>query len=289
MTLVQIDRADAIRVFPFRTSFTPEDERAFVGQPPLFRPADRTIPVFVSVTFTWHKAEAERIALTWRDHYDDVRIGGPAYGDYGDEFVAGRFLKTGCTITSRGCVKHCGWCPERNRPLRELRTIAPGWIVQDSNLLACSERHVRAVFEMLRQQDRAIFFKGGLDKDFLRSWHRPLFDSIKIGELWFACDRSSGLRALENAAAILDGIPTRCLRCYSMIGDPEGCYSMIGDPEDPDTFAEATQRLERIYELGFLPFCQLYRPDEGPRDYAPEWKALQRKWARPAAYRGKAA
>lgn len=274
--LVQIDcgAGEIIRVFPYRTSFTPNDDLAFVGYPPMFRPGSRKTPVHVSVTFEWHRAEAERIAATWADHYDSVSLGGPAFGDYGDEFTPGRYLKIGCTITSRGCVKHCGWCPERNRALRTL-DIKPGWIVQDSNLLACPEWHVRAVFEMLREQARAISFSGGLDKYFLRQWHRELLDSILIGELWFACDETGGLSQLEKAAEILEGIPIEKRRCYTMIG-----YD-----DEPLTVAE--KRIERVYQLGFLPFCQLYRPDNGMKIYPPEWKALQRKWSRPAAYRNR--
>jgi hypothetical protein len=261
-----------IRVFPSRTQWTPTDELAFVGNPTLFRPTDRSIPVHVSVTFTWERPEGERLQRAWSAFYDDVQIGGPAYGDSGGEFTPGRYIKAGCTITSRGCVKKCPWCVERDRPLREIE-IKPGWIVQDSNLLACSEAHIRAVFEMLRAQGRRIFFNGGLDKHFLKEWHRTeLFDSIAIGELWFACDVASDLPWLERTAAILAGIPLRQRRCYTMIG------------YDAETLADAQRRIERVFELGFMPFCQLYRPDEGTREYSPEWRALRRKWSRPAAY-----
>jgi hypothetical protein len=265
-----------IRVFPYRTAFTPNDAMAFVGYPPFpeFRPPDPATPARVSVTFKWWKREAESMAASWAQHYRDVKIGGPAYGDLGDEFVPGRYLKTGCTITSRGCVKHCGWCPEKDRPLKELRPISPGWIVQDSNLLACSEAHVRAVFEMLRAQPEPAKFCGGLDKDFLRRWHRSLFDSIRIDELWVACDVTATLPALERAAEILDGIPIHKLRCYTMIG---------WDPEE--SLLQAEKRMERVLELGFLPFCQLYKPDDFEKTYPEDWKQVQRKWARPAAYR----
>jgi len=235
------------------------------------------MPVRVSVTFKWWRRDAESMAASWAQHYRDVQIGGPAYGDLGGpHFTPGRFLKLGCTITSRGCVKHCGWCPEKDRPLVELAPIRPGWIVQDSNLLACSESHVRAVFDMLRTQPHPAKFCGGLDKDFLRKWHRPLFDSIRIDELWLACDLAGGLPALERAAEILDGIPINKLRCYTMIG---------WDPEE--SLLQAEKRMEQVLELGFLPFCQLYIPDDGSKLYPPEWKALQRKWARPAAYRAR--
>lgn len=223
------------------------------------------------MTFTWHKAEAERIYESWRHYYRDVKIGGPAYDDPGGEFTPGMFMKEGCTITSRGCPKKCGWCvvPRREGAVRELK-INPGWIVQDNNLLACSEKHIRAVFDMLRAQDRCIFFNGGLDKHFLKPWHRELFDSIKVGELWFACDVAQDLPWLEKAKVILDGYPIRKLRCYTMIG------------YDGETIADAADRLERVLELGFLPFTQLYQPDTR-KVYPDEWKKLCRKWARPAA------
>jgi hypothetical protein len=125
---------------------------------------------------------------------------------------------------------------------------------------------------MLRGQKRRIYFNGGLDKHFLKDWHRELFDSISIGELWFACDVTSDLPWLERAAKILDGIPLRKRRCYTMIG------------YDDETLADAERRIERVFELDFMPFCQLYRNDEDPREYSDEWRALRRKWSRPAAY-----
>lgn len=261
-----------IRVFPHKTKWTPTDDMAFFGDPPLFRPGDRETPVRVSVTFTWHKREAERIAASWANYYDDVQLGGPAYGDPGGEFTPGRFMKEGCTITSRGCPKKCGWCvvPGREGGIREL-PIKPGWIVQDNNLLACSENHLRAVFDMLREQGRRIYFNGGLDKHFLKDWHRDLFDSIRIGELWFACDTSHDFASLERASRILDGIPLRKRRCYTMIG------------YDGESVLEAERRIEKVFELGFMPFCQLYQPDE-TKVYSDDWRKVRRKWSRPAAY-----
>ena len=260
-----------IRVFPTRTQWTPDDEMVFIGDPPLFRPADENTPVFISITFRWHIPEGKRLLRAWKALYRDVRLGGPAFDDEGGEFTPGMFLKEGCTITSRGCVKKCGWCVERNHPLRTIG-IKPGWIVQDSNLLACPEPHIRAVFEMLRQQKRRIFFNGGLDKHFLKEWHRPLFDSISIGELWFACDVLSDLAALEKTLPILDGIPLRKRRCYTMIG------------YENETLYDAERRLERVFDLGFMPYCQLYQPDDGVKTYTRSWRELRRKWARPAAY-----
>ena len=65
-----------IRVFPVRTAFTPNDATAFVGFPPFaeFRPANRKMPVRVSVTFKWHRRLAKQIAESWAQHYDDVKM-----------------------------------------------------------------------------------------------------------------------------------------------------------------------------------------------------------------------
>ena len=37
--------------------------------------------------------------------------------------------------------------------------------MQDNNLLACSEKHLLAVFEMLRAQNRRIYFNGVLSRE----------------------------------------------------------------------------------------------------------------------------
>lgn len=270
-----------IRVFTRKTRWTPVDDMAFYGPPPMFRPGDRNTPVHVSVTFTWDKDRGQWLRAQWSQFYKDVLLGGPAYSRYDyasqsttypDKFTPNVYLKEGCTITSRGCPKACGYCgvSVTEGPLREL-PIVPGWIVQDNNLLACSEKHTRAVFEMLQGQRRRIFFNGGLDKDYLREWHRPLFDSIPIGELWFACDRVTDLPRLEKAAKILDGIPKRKLRCYVL----------LGFENEPFYIAEA--KVERVFELGFMPFSQLYQAEQ-VHVYPKEWRDLNRKWSRPAAY-----
>jgi hypothetical protein len=59
---------------------------------------------------------------------------------------------------------------------------------------------------------------------------------------------------------------------------------MIGFGEE--SIAQAEARLERVFELGFLPFAQLFRGQQSLA-YPPDWKAVTRKWSRPAAYRPK--
>jgi hypothetical protein len=265
-----------IRVFPRQTKWTPDDELSFVGEPPLpqFRPADPTMPVFVSCTFTWDVAYAERLAASWRRFYRRVELGGPAFGDAGNEFVAGRFLKQGVTITSRGCPRHCPWCvvPRREGVIREL-SIVPGYIVQDNNLLACSERHLDAVFAMLCEQKRGAVFSGGLDARLFDSLTLHRLEQIRVAELWFALDSNATWPSLRRVANWCSGVfSIEKMRCYVLIGYPG------------DSLTESRQRLEDVYALGFLPFAQLYRGDLATT-YSADWRALARKWSRPAAYR----
>lgn len=260
-----------IRVFPRRTKWTPTDDLAFVGDPPLFLPPQQKVQI--SVCFTWDIQEGMRLMFAWRNYYSDVEIGGPAYDDPGGEFIPGRFIRNGVTITSRGCNKKCTWCyvPKREGCIREL-PIADGYILQDNNLLACSKPHLEKVFTMLRRQPQAIKFSGGIDASLLNEWHRVLFDTIRLNELWLACDTPQGEHQIERASKILDGIPPHKRRCYVMVG--------FGG----ETIYDAEKRLERVYALGFYPFCQLYR-GPGEQSYDHQWLTLRRKWSRPAIYK----
>ena len=197
-----------IRVFPRRTKWTPNDEFAFVGDPPLFRPSEQ--PVRISVTFTWDIEEGKRLLRAWRPFYKDILLGGPAFGDPCDYFLPGLYLKEGVTITSRGCPWKCPWCfvPEREGEIRELQ-IKEGWIIQDNNLLACSKKHQEAVFEMLSKQKHPIEFSGGLDGHFLSDWHINWFKKLRINQLWFACDHPESFKRLEKIADLISDFPEK--------------------------------------------------------------------------------
>jgi hypothetical protein len=259
-----------IRVFPHRTTWTPTDELSFVGHPGLFRPAE-DLPVMISVVFSWDVPLALKLQEAWSVYYSDVKVGGPAFGDPGGDFVPGRFIKDGVTITSRGCSRHCPWCyvPGREGKIRELE-IKPGHIVQDNNLLACSKDHIIRVFEMLMDQ-KGVKFSGGLDTRLLRMWQMKYFDALSIKELWFACDTKGMLNQLETAAGFFEHYQAWKKRCYVMIGF-EG-----------ETLAAAEKRLEAVFEMGFFPFCQLYQGDQKNK-YNQDWRTLQKKWSRPAFY-----
>jgi hypothetical protein len=261
-----------IRVFPRRTSWTPLDELAFVGEPGLFRPKEQ--PVRISVTFTWDIPEAERLYRSWSRFYSDVQLGGPAFDDSGAEFVPGRFVRAGITITSRGCGGSCGFClvPKREGNIREL-PIKDGWNIADNNLLACSTNHVERVFEMLRNQPEPIQFSGGLDARLFHSWHVDLLKSIRLKFAWFACDTPGAIVDLERVGRLMENFSIEKKRAYVLIG--------FGG----ESLSQAERRLNNVYALGFLPFAMLWKPDDHEVSWSRAWRALQRKWTRPAAYR----
>lgn len=244
---------------------------AYVGDPPMFRPA--ADEVHVSATFTWDIPKAERLQEAWAQYYPTVKVGGPAFGDPGGLFVSGRYIRDGVTITSRGCRFHCDWCfvPEREGEIREL-PIVDGHIVEDNNLLACSRPHIERVFDMLRRQQHPIDFAGGIDTKLLEPWHIDLFKSVRLGAIWIAYDWPAHFSRVERAAELLADIPLVKRRCYVLIGYAD------------DTLEAAEARLRAVFHAGFLPFAMLYR-DDPPKDWARPWRLLAKFWTRPAGYR----
>ena len=269
------DNRRLIRVFPRRTKATPTDALARFGPPGLFDEADE---VHVSVTFTWDKPKAERLAEQWQS-VAPVKVGGVAYGDTSLEFIPGRYIKPGYTITSRGCPRRCWFCGVWKKwPQPNPMPIYPGWNVLDDNLLACPEWHVRAVFDMLKQQTQRVEFTGGLEAAALQDYQVDLLASLKPRpSMFWAYDPGDPLETLEYAA-------TRMLAAgWTRESHRLRCYVLIGYPRD--TFAEAEKRLTDMVRIGFTPMAMLWRPEtEAAMKWEPasEWRAFQRRWVRPA-------
>jgi len=257
------------RVFPRRTKASPDDDLAFFGPPGLFPPD--VDEVHVSVTFTWDIQEAERLAQEW-ERVAPVKIGGPALGDPGGDFVPGKYLRRGYVITSRGCPGRCSVCLawRREGGIREVN-IADGWVVQDNNLLACSEDHVRKVFRMLSRQKYAAVLSGGLEASRIELWHVDLLARSRIDQVFFAYDSPADLEPLRKAGAML--------RDAGMKPKKRFCYVLIGLPGD--NLKRAEERCLDVVRAGFMPFAMLYRDTTGKRERA--WAAFARQWSRPAA------
>lgn len=262
-----------IRVFPTKTSYTPIDDYVFIGMPPFIIPEHDEI--HISCTFTWDRDYCEFLQYQWQGRTNKpVKLGGVAFGSSSDEFIPGMYVKPNIIFTTRGCNNKCPWCvvPKNEGRLKEL-PIHPGNILQDNNFLQASRAHKEKVFEMLKSQ-KGICFKGGLESDLIDDHFVNNVTSLRIKELWLACDTDSSLPSLKKACEKLKkaGFNRNKIYCYAL---------SYGKNMEKD---EA--RCRAIYEAGAMPFMQLYRDfSDKKTEYPVEWNKFQRQWSRPAVIR----
>ena len=261
-----------LRVFPRRTPATPVDDLVRIGAPELWDAADT---VQVSCTCTWDIPRAEHLAGLWETVTKDVSLGGPALGDPGATFVPGRFLKRGRVITSRGCPNHCWFCMAWRREGNDMRLlpICDGYMVDDSNLLACPDAHVLAVFEMLARQKERCRFTGGLEARRLQGWHVEWLARLNPKTIWMAYDTPDDYEPLRQAA--------RWLRQAGIMqGRPDAvcCYVLAGwnGARGVDTIEAAEHRVHQAVALGFFPKAMLF--DDG-REWPPRERRRWKDWA----------
>lgn len=256
-----------LRVFPRRTNATPLDDYVAFDAPGLFVPEDIS-EIHISVAFTYDLEKAYRLADDWA-RYGSVKISGPAFNKPGGEFTPGMYLKEGYVITSRGCPNHCWFCavPKREvNGLHELQ-IKDGWNVLDDNFLACSDGHIRAVFEMLKRQKHKARFTGGLEAKLLKAWHCELLADLKPERIYFAYDTPDDYEPLVSAS--------RLLKDYGMLASRKcSVYCLCGYPAD--TFEKAEARFMQVIKLGMRPYAMLWRNNDGIT--AHDWRQFQRLW-----------
>lgn len=260
-----------IRVFPYRTSYTPIDDMVFIGNPPFKEMIPDHDEVHISCTFTWDREICEELKYQWQSITDrKVKLGGVAYGNVDGEFIQGMYVAPNIIFTSRGCNNGCSFCgvPKNEGGIKEL-PICEGNVIQDNNFLQTSIEHKNKVFEMLKRQ-HGICFKGGLQADLIDDHFINAIQELSIKELWLACDnRKSIKRFIKGCLKLVDaGFNRNKIYCYVLIGDD------IQENED---------RLKTVFNTGAMPFAQLYQPFENKRKkYSKEWECFQRKWSRPA-------
>lgn len=271
------------RVFPRRTTATPRDELSWSlnrtkYDMPIWEtafPPRIAIPeideVHISVSFTYDIPDAEILAKEWEVVGVPVKMGGPAFGNPSGEFVPGLYVKQGITITSRGCPNHCGFCSVwRREPEYKELPILTGNIINDDNLLAGSENHIRSVFDMLKRQPGRPCFNGGLEAKIMKPWHVELLHEVKAHEIFMAYDTPDDYEPLRDAAKMLHEAG------FTFEGHTLRAYVLINWMRN-DTFEKAEKRLMEVLRLGVWPMAMLYKDEEGHED--PVWRRFQRQWA----------
>ena len=177
-------------------------------------------------------------------------------------------------------VHNCWYCsvPEREGDIREI-AIHTGWNVLDNNLLACSEKHITEVFQMLMKVKQVLYkrieFTGGFEAKRFRHWHCEWLSRLKPKQIFFSYDKFDDFEPLKDAGRILKhwDIPKDSRRCYVLCG-----YNL-------DTFDNAEYRMRQAIEAGFIPMAMLYRDERGI--YKKDWTQFQKEWVRPAIMRAK--
>jgi len=234
--------------------------------------------IHVSIAFVWDVPQAAGLARDWGRAFPTVpvKLGGPALDDPGGDFVPGRYLAPGFTITSRGCPKKCPFCfvPKREGPLREL-PIRDGWIINDNNLLACSRGHIERVFEMIDRvapAGRRIEFPGGLDALYLEDWQveRIAGYGPRLRSLFLAYDRPGTLAPVQAAVEKFRnaGVPREKVKVYVLAGF---------ENDDPRA---AINRVREVYAAGAVPCVMLYQGTTRT-EYDRIWKRIQKVFIRP--------
>ena len=258
------------RVFPRKTKQSPNDSLCFFDTPKMLD-LPEIDEVHISVVFTYDMQKAEDLYFQWERLGVPIKMGGPAFGEKSGEFIPGLYVKKGVTFTSRGCPNNCWFCSvhKREGDITELE-IKDGYIIQDDNFLACSENHIRSVFEMLKRQKEKPHLNGGLEAKLLKSWHCELLADAKTASMYFAYDTPDDYEPLIVAGRMLANhnltIKRRTNYCYVLIGYPK------------DTFVQAEKRLIDTIKAGFIPLAMLYKDYKGATN--PDWRKFSREWAR---------
>lgn len=260
------------RVFPRRTTASPDDALAFFGPPPNDNSLDAydISEVHISVTFSYDIEKAKELGRQWT-RVAPVKIGGPAMGDPGGVFTPGMYLKEGYMVSSRGCPNNCWFCDVHKREgnIREL-PITHGYNLLDSNILACSMEHIQKVFDALKTHPKPAQLTGGLEAELLTYKHVSMLWELRPAQMFFAYDTPDDLKPLIRAGVLLRfaNFTRQHLRCYVLMGWPA------------DTIEKAKERLIDTWEAGFMPMAMLWKNKAGSEDV--EWRQFQRLWARPA-------
>jgi hypothetical protein len=270
-----IEERKIIRVFPTKTSHTPDDELVFFGPPPFEFLIPEANEVHVSVTFTWDREEGEKLFGMWQDIFPGrTKLGGPAFNSPNDDFVPGMYLKQGVTRSTKGCFRKCDFCmvPEREGKFKLLNKFYPGHIVQDNNLIGAPMKHLIKVFEMLEKQSR-VTFSGGIDVRIMTQEKADLFKKLKIETIFMAYDQEEQYEYLVKACEMLKPLKPARLSAYVLVG------------YEDDTPEAAEQRLRKAFMAGCYPYMMFYRDDHGFSKAAidPAYNELKGHWNNRAA------
>lgn len=248
-------------------------------------PLDGPDRVYISTLFTWQRRQVEELAAQFRP-YADVVIGGPGvlpslthlpsevdlmpndYELFGIDFGIG--------YSSRGCIRHCKFCPvpKIEGGMREASAIGDlinprsnRLLLLDNNFFASDWRP--KVVE-IRRRGLHVCWPQGLDIRLLDREQAAVLAELHAGrQLWNQrFTRRGGLHfAWDNPATAASTAEVRSgVKALFDVGfSPNDLtfYVLIGYGS---TIDEEVSRLDQLHELGIQPKVMVYR-DEGEKDH----------------------
>jgi hypothetical protein len=213
---------------------------------------------FISVVFSWDLQEAYQRAIWYKTMGYNVHVGGPAI--HGTNMFNGVAEVGGhipdvvsrhnpnATFTTRGCPNKCAFCivPKIEPQYKELDDFPIRPIVCDNNILASSDKHFDMACEKLSDL-KDVDFNQGLDARLLTKDRAKKIANLNKKTVRLAFDSISYEKHLIKAIHILKDAGIKHITVYVLINFKE-------EPED------ALYRLEKVRELGGVPFPMRYQP-----------------------------
>jgi len=239
----------------------------------------------LSVPFTWLINEARGYCLSQRER---VVVGGPAVKLMPERFEGCadvdaivpespviRRHNPQATTTSTGCDMGCEFCSvaQIEGPFRELSTWDPAPVVCDSNLLQCSDAHLRRVIDSLKSQPFVDL--QGIEPRFLTKKRLGWLAELPIHRLGMGWDSADEERdvfaAIERICAA--GFPKKVVYVYCLVNFRE-------------TLDDALYRVQEMKRVGYpqSAFVMRYQPPDTLQKnsyVAPQWDPdMLRKFCR---------
>lgn len=259
-------------------------------------PMDRPDVVYLSTLFTWRRRQVEALAAHFRP-FADVRIGGsgwdlavtlpPEVDTHANDYAL-YGIDYGMGYSSRGCIRHCAFCPvptaegairEDVALARLLNPRSNKLMLLDNNFFASDWRPKVAEIE---QRHLWVDWPQGNDIRLMTpEIAAALWRLHTRGQLWgdtftrrgwlhFAWDLPSNDARTEEVVAGIRllygaGFGPSHLRFYVLIGFP-------GYGVEEELF-----RLETLHGLGIEPYVMVYR-DYGETDTRDRTRMAIQKW-----------
>lgn len=171
------------------------------------------------------------------------------------------YTKYSIGFTTRGCIRHCSFCVNKNFNKSSRHSFVGEWLDADRPYICCLDDNVLAcadwfsIFRDLQSTNKRFQFKQGLDERLLTdSKCRELFTKSKwLGDYIFAFDNIKDQDLIKEKLDLVSGYTTKVLKFYTICG-----YNHENDVYDNDFWIndiiDAFKRIKILADYGCMPY-----------------------------------